>query len=59
MPVEDVFHFTQDPDDDSQPETGWYFWDNDGLATYGPFDTEYQATEARQAYLLAIRQENE
>lgn len=61
-PIEDVFYFTQDPDVDPsnlQPPTGWYFWDVDGLQTDGPFTTEQEAEEARQAYLLTVRQENE
>jgi hypothetical protein len=57
MPVEDVFYFEAGPWDDVV--SGWYFWDIDGLSTDGPFDTEEEATEARQTYLLVTRQENE
>ena len=58
-PVEEVFYFIQDPDDDSQPETGWYFWDIDGNETYGPYESELAAIDGRQTYLLVIHAEDE
>ena len=35
-------------------ESGWYFWDEVWLDSYGPYNTEQEAREALERYFEAI-----